>query len=574
MNIRISNNLLKLAAVNPSAVTSTPAIPKKTTAPSPISSVTAPPATLAMSQGASGGYTPPATKAPAATVDYSKPYTPVNPYAAQYKSQFPKGDEQYAPGSGTAMSPEQMRVRNLYRLNEANIANPGSIPAAALDGGDGEVQKQQDAQTEWMTNRNVEKLKQMRSEGKFVPDAALQTGLSDAELATSYANSPSYLSMMGDSGKRVLNRWGGNFELNYPNDELLDYSSYALELAPHLLAAAGTGGGSELPGTLNAISRFSPNLIRGAASEVAPYAAQALARVPGLSRVAQFATQGFVPAAEASRTARIAANAANTTMSTINPLPFISSLQSTYATPLARLFSNAAISAPLAQNSIRNIQGVANDVSDFRSANPEAGLASSVGEGAESLVSRLGIDPTSVNPTGIGAGMFVPQLNLSPSQLGIKGYNERLNDDVNSMTSATTAQDSEGNSKLETLLTDSQNGNLEAVYNMPWSTVANYDPGKIRELGISQALAPYAAQIFSSSASPEGGRDPRLDSLVKNMNILRSYDKTKGNEGFDEAQLAQEEIMNLMRTEPQLSSYFDYNNQQAAAEQPQGAPQG
>jgi hypothetical protein len=568
MNIRISNNLLKLAAANPGVLTPATAIPQKTTA-----SPSASPATLAMSQGASGGYTAPATRAPAPAVDYSKPYTHVNPYAAQYKSQFPKGDEQYAPGSGNAMTPEQMRVRNLYKLNEANLANPGSVSGAALDGGDGAVQTQQQAYSDWMANRNLATLKQMRSEGKFVPDAALQTGVDANYMAQMNATNPGYGSYLGDSLKRVANRWGGDFALEHPNDELLDYSSYALELAPHLLAAAGTGGGSEAPGALNAISRFFPGLIRGATARVAPLATQALARVPGASKVVQFATQGFVPAAEASRTARIAANVGNTLMAPINSAPFINSLQSVYSGPLARLFSNAAMAAPLAQNSIHNIQGITNDVSDYRSANPEAGLASSVGEGAKSTVSKLGIDPTSINRTGMGLGMYFPQFNLGANQLGIKGYNERLNDDVNSMVAATTAQDNEGNSRLETLLTDSQNGNLDTVRNMPWSQVAGYDSNKQKELGISQALAPYAAQLFSNSRSADGGRDPRLDALVKNMNILRSYDNNNGNEGFDEAQLAQEQIMSLMRTEPQLAGYFGYDDQQVSV-QPEGAPQG
>ena len=647
MNIRISNNLLKLAAVNPSAVTSTPAIPKKTTAPSPISSVTAPPATLAMSQGASGGYTPPATKAPAATVDYSKPYTPVNPYAAQYKSQFPKGDEQYAPGSGTAMSPEQMRVRNLYRLNEANIANPGSIPAAALDGGDGEVQKQQQAQSDWMANRNLATLKQMRSEGKFVPDAALETGPDANYMAQMNATNPGYGSYLADSLKRVGNRYGGGFELEHPNDELLDYSSYALEAAPQLLMAAGTGGGSTAPGILGGASRIVPTATRAVTSRVAPLATQALSKVPGATGLAQFATKGISPnlvsnvatgiaespvgSAVMSRVAPFASQLAarvpgagnlgrflspqgkfvgnavttlgNSAMSAFNPVPVLSrtfGAGGMASTPIKNIVAQKMIGAPILQNAISNVQGVAGDVSSYAADNPDAGFIDQLGQGAQSAASRVAVDPTVLtNRLGVGASTALPVLaasargfgldpsfltsgqtgkaintatNFGPgSLLGAKGWDNRVYENTNDVFRGDFAGDDNTRNDLYSQVTQ---GNVENVKGLPWADVAGGDRNKLQELGVSWALAPNALDTLMQPDA-NGRRDPRAAQLAQSISDLRSYNPNDP-ASLEQSRLAQDNIMGIMKSMPELTPYFAQadDSQQAAAEQPQGAPQG
>lgn len=642
MNIRISNNLLKLAADNPSAVTSTPAIPKKTPAPS-----SAIPATLAMSQGASGGYTPPATKAPAATVDYSKPYTHVNPYAAQYKSQFPKGDEQYAPGSGNAMSSEQIRVRNLYRLNEANMANPGSIPAAALDGGDGEVQAQGQAHSDWIANRNSTILNQMRREGKSVPDAALQTGLSDAELATSYANSPSYLSMLGDSGKRVLNRWGGNFELNHENNNLLDWSSYALEAAPQFLLAAGTGGGSTAPGAINATSRFLPTVGRALSSRVTPLATQALSKVPGATGLAQFATKGVSPnlvsniatgiaespvgSAVMSRVAPFASqlaarvpgagnlgrflspqgefvgnavsNLANSAMSAFNPLPVLSrtfGAGGIASNPIKNIVAQNMIGAPIVQNTISNVQGVAGDVSSYAADNPDAGVLDQAGQLAQSVGSRVAVDPTVLtNRLGIGASTALPLLaasmrasgvdpsfltegqtgkvintatNLGPgSLLGAKGWENRVYENADNVFRGEFAADDDARNQI---YLQAAKGNVEGVKRFPWADVAGGDPNKLQELGVSWALAPNTLDMLMQPDA-NGRRDPRAAQLAQSITDLRSYDPNDP-ASLEKSRLAQDNIMSIMQSVPEVAPYFAKadDSRQAVAEQPQGAPQG
>ena len=119
--------------------------------------------------------------------------------------------------------------------------------------------------------------------------------------------SGSYGDRLADSFRRIGNRYGGDFQLNYPDDKYLDFSSYALEAAPQIAATALTGGGSAAASTAAAGGR----------------AASLGSRAGGaLLRGAQPFAQGS-SSATARFLGRNIPEAINFAAAPVNPIPFV-----------------------------------------------------------------------------------------------------------------------------------------------------------------------------------------------------------------------------------------------------------
>ena len=312
---------------------------------------------------------------------------------ADYARQFPYGDYTYSTkgwgyrgGQRAQMDQEQVDLRNRFRLYEAQArgispSNPQAVApspsAASAFVGD-------------------------LARSPIMPTApfmyAYDVGTKGLQQATAdKAQSDAvYGSMLADAGKRVANRYGGNFELQY-NDPLLDYSSYALEAAPSLLMAAGTGGGS-----------VAAQAEAQAARAAAPSAFRALGQTAarGFQPVFQGATNPVVRfAGEAIPTS------ANYAISGLNPVPVLLSAAQT-SPGAGRLFSQ--LGAHFAtQGAANNYANAYRDTAAFNAANPNvAGTPESLKRFGESLLAGgVSFDPTALNRSGIGASTFLPSID-------------------------------------------------------------------------------------------------------------------------------------------------------------------
>jgi len=312
---------------------------------------------------------------------------------ADYARQFPYGDYTYSTkgwgyrgGERAAMDQEQIDLRNRFRLYEAQArgispSNPQAVApspsAASAFVGD-------------------------LARSPIMPTApfmyAYDVGTKGLQQATADKSQSDavYRSMLADSGKRVANRYGGNFELQY-NDPLLDYSSYALEAAPSLLLAAGTGGGS-----------VAAQAQAQAARAAAPSAFRALGQTAarGFQPVLQNATNPVLRFA-----GRAVPTSANYAMSALNPVPVLLSAAQT-SPGLGKTF--AQLGAHFAtQDAANNYANAYRDTAAFNTANPNvAGTPESLKRFGESLLAGgVSFDPTALNRSGIGASTFLPSIN-------------------------------------------------------------------------------------------------------------------------------------------------------------------
>jgi len=311
---------------------------------------------------------------------------------ADYARQFPYGDYTYSTkgwgyrgGQRAQMDQEQIDLRNRFRLYEAQArgispSNPQAVApspsAASAFVGD-------------------------LARSPIMPTApfmyAYDVGTKGLQQATAdkMQSDAVYGSMLADAGKRVANRWGGNFELQY-NDPYLNYASYALEAAPSLLLAAGTGGGSLAA--------------QGAArtgATVAPSAFRTLGR---------FAATGFQPALQGSTNpvVRFAGRSipafTNYAMSGLNPVPLIMGTMRTAGVDRVLSQLGAHLATHGAANNYANAY---RDTAAFNAANPNvAGTPESLQRFGESLLAGgIHLDPTALNPWGIGASSFLPSID-------------------------------------------------------------------------------------------------------------------------------------------------------------------
>ena len=330
---------------------------------------------------------------------------------SEYARAFPYGDYTYSTkGWGyrgserVGMPQEQIDLRNRFRLYEAQVrgaapVNPNAVapsPSAA---------------------------------GAFIGDLARSPVMPTApfmygyDVATKGFNQASadkaksdavYGSMLADAGKRVANRWGGNFELQY-NDPLLDYSSYALEAAPSLLMMAGTAGGSAAAQAgVQGAKSVAPSALR-ATGQAGVQGAKSVAP-SALRATGQALSQGFQPVMQtaASPVVRFAGRSVpsslNYAIAGVNPVPLLTGAAtagSSWALPFSQLGAHLAT-----QGAARNYANAIRDVQSFNQVNPElAGTPASARRFAESLAAGgISFDPTSLNPYGIGASAFMPGL--------------------------------------------------------------------------------------------------------------------------------------------------------------------
>lgn len=295
---------------------------------------------------------------------------------SEYASAFPYGDYTYSQkgwgyngANRASMSQSDIDLRNRYRLYESQAMGQSPVNTQML----------QPPQS---------------SAAAFMGDLAQY---SPATLAyNAYTQGPSaawknygdhwstYGSMLGDAGKRVANRWGGNFDLQYQNDPYLDWSSYALEAAPVLLAAAATAGTS----------------------------AAAQAELQGGRLAAPSLIRGFQPFAQQSANAgvrylgRSLPGALNWTMSGVNPVPLIYTAVESGGLASLVPWAGAHLATRAAANNYAN---AARDVSNYSADNPQASAMDQAKRfGTSVLANGVSFDPTSVNPWGIGLGLAAP----------------------------------------------------------------------------------------------------------------------------------------------------------------------
>ena len=370
---------------------------------------------------------------------------------AAYNKMFPTGHENFRGG----MTQDQIEVKNNYILSNAmakgqtqqnmKLFNTGSsgVGAGVMDFAKN-IPGVGEAMVGYDTAKGV-------YDGKSFGDAATAAG------KTYVDDKATYLDMFADQGKRVANRYGGDFDLNYKNDKLLDYGSYALEMAPQLLAAGLTGGGSVgaqvagrgaalgargvagvgrvanavgVPKLINAGKALGQAAVEAAPAlgkavqyartglqAATPYAAQAAGRLASTARtVGNFGLKGFKPGVGANKYTRYAANVANSAMAPINPIPAARKLlavapdatigiKSLVGTGLAQLGGNMAI-----KGFTNNVANAARDVAEYRQDTPDAGLASSAYQGGKSMLSNVSADITGGSPLGMGAGLITSPL--------------------------------------------------------------------------------------------------------------------------------------------------------------------
>ena len=155
--------------------------------------------------------------------------------------------------------------------------------------------------------------------------------------------------------RRIGNRWGGDFQLSYPNDRALDWASYSAEAAPIFLSA----GASAAPQTVGTGGGF---LVRGF-SPFAQRSSSALARYAG----------------------RAIPQLANFSYSSLNPVPIIMGMAGTSG--LARAAS-AAYALMGARGAVNNYADAARDVSNMAQVYPDSTLGERARQFGSSALDR------------------------------------------------------------------------------------------------------------------------------------------------------------------------------------------
>ncbi len=330
----------------------------------------------------------------------------------EYASAFPYGDYTYSTkgwgyrgGERTQMDQSQIDLRTRFKLYEAQAMN-------AMPSNPQLAQQSPSAAGAFFGDL---------ARSPISPTAPLMYGYDVATKGFQQASADKaksdavYRDMLLDSTKRVANRYGANFDLNYANDPLLDYSSYALEAAPFLLATALTGGGNI---GVQAAARTG-------AQAVARTGVQTAARTgaPNVFRQAgQTLVQGFRPVMQgsANRFVRFAGEAipgaANYALSAMNPIPLVTS--AVQAAPgatklLSMLGANFAL-----RGAANNYGNAYRDTAAFNAANPElAGTPASAARFGESLLAGgASFDPTALNKFGLGASLLAPGMDEKRQQ--------------------------------------------------------------------------------------------------------------------------------------------------------------
>ena len=228
--------------------------------------------------------------------------------------------------------------------------------------------------------------------------------------------SGSYGDRLADSFRRIGNRYGGDFQLNYPDDKYLDFSSYALEAAPQIAATALTGGGSAAASTAAAGGRAASLGSRAAAALTAAAGGRAASlgsRAGGaLLRGAQPFAQG-----SSSATARFLGRnipaAINFAAAPVNPIPFVRSTLAGTGKGVSGLMGSALTSgvrASVMQGAAQNYGQAARNQQYLPGGSSPLSQATDF---ARSLAMGVRFDPATLTPVG---RMGFSPLNFMPDR--------------------------------------------------------------------------------------------------------------------------------------------------------------
>ena len=209
--------------------------------------------------------------------------------------------------------------------------------------------------------------------------------------------SGSYGDRLADSFRRIGNRYGGDFQINYPDDKYLDWSSYALEAAPQIAATALTGGGSAAASTAAAGGR----------------AASLGSRAGGaLLRGAQPFAQGS-SSATARFLGRNIPEAINFAAAPVNPIPFVRGTLAGPGKGVSGFLGSAMTSAvrPLVmQGAAQNYGQAARNQQYLPGGSSPLSQAADFGR---SLATGVRFDPATLTPVG---RMGFSPLNFMPDR--------------------------------------------------------------------------------------------------------------------------------------------------------------
>ena len=208
---------------------------------------------------------------------------------------------------------------------------------------------------------------------------------------------------LADVGRRSANRWGANFELQRPNDPLLDAGSVALDAGAVALLAAGAAAAAPAVATGTGVA--------GGLSELGPVGGAIVRGVPAFAQNA------------ASPLARYAGTylpmMVNTSIAGLNPLPAITGALTSGA-------GAAAIPATLAawfgsQAASNNYINAARDAAAMGEAYPDSTSFDRARQfGSSALAGGGSFDLTAANPLRIGVSALTSPVRES--------FNQRMQD--------------------------------------------------------------------------------------------------------------------------------------------------
>ena len=220
----------------------------------------------------------------------------------------------YGSASPSGRSIDQPRIQNIAQEELARVKN-SPIPSQQRQDILSSYETQFPQEFQPSTNERPLTQDQIQARNQYLNMQAVESGQTpyNPNLFQTHP-SGSYGDRLADSFRRIGNRYGGDFQLNYPDDKYLDFSSYALEAAPQIAATALTGGGSAAASTAAA---------GGRAASLGSRAGGALLRgAQPLLRGAQPFAQGS-SSATARFLGRNIPEAINFAAAPVNPIPFV-----------------------------------------------------------------------------------------------------------------------------------------------------------------------------------------------------------------------------------------------------------
>lgn len=303
----------------------------------------------------------------------------------------------YGSVSPSGRSIDQPIIRNIAQKELARVKN-SPIPSEQRQNILSNYETQFPQGFQPSTNERPLTQDQIQARNRYLNMQAVESGqvpYNPNLFQTHYSGS--YGDRLADSFRRIGNRYGGDFQLHYPDDKYLDWSSYALEAAPQIAATALTGGGSAAASTAAA---------GGRAASLGSRAGGAL-------------LQGARPFAQGSSSAtarflgRNVPEAINFAAAPINPIPFVRGTLAGPGKGVSGFLGSAMTSAvrPLVmQGTAQNYgQAVRNQGALAEGSSP---LSRAVDFG-QSLATGVRFDPAML--TSVGRMGFSP-LNFMPDR--------------------------------------------------------------------------------------------------------------------------------------------------------------